>query len=229
MISSIVTIIISLCLGPVPDIMSHMKALLLLLIVSCANTKKVETALSLDIEERHPNTATAETRMEILHLARKYDVSSFLYTKKIIIDPTLDKTKWRPNIVLNTRYKDHPHRLMAQLLHEELHWWMRDHKQNVQVAIPELKSTFRGVPKIKGSKDPDSTYRHLLICWMEFRALSKYFGEEEAALVLKHFVQEKRFPWIYGRVLNDHRKIEKIVRKYEFIPDELYPKINLMR
>lgn len=206
-----------------------MKIFLLILLVSCANTKKVETALSLDIEELHPDTRTAQTRMEILHLARKYDLSSFLYTKKIVIDPTIKETKWKPVITLNTRYKDHPHRLLAQLIHEELHWWMKDHKGNVQVAIPELKATFRGVPKIKGSKDPDSTYRHLLICWMEFRALSKYFGEEEAALVLRHFVQERRFPWIYTRILNDHRKIEKIVRKYEFIPDELYPKINLMR
>jgi hypothetical protein len=206
-----------------------MKLFLLFLIVSCANTKKVETALSLDIEEKHPDTSTSQTRMEILHLARKYDLSSFLYTKRIIIDPTVKKTRWKPVLTLNTRYKDHPQRLLAQLIHEELHWWMKEHKGNVQVAIPELKSTFRGVPKIKGARDPDSTYRHLLICWMEFRALSKYFGEEEAALVLKHFVQEKRFPWIYGRILRDHRKVEKIVRKYEFIPDELYPKINLMR
>lgn len=208
--------------------MGHMKFLLLLLLVSCANTKKVETALSLDIEEVTPNTDTQQTRLEILHLARKYDLSSFLYTKKIIINPKLEKTRWKPVITINTKYKDHPHRLLAQLLHEELHWWMRDHKQNVQVAIPELKATFRGAPKIKGSKDADSTYRHLLICWMEFRAVSKYVGEETAMEVLQHFVKEKRFPWIYGRILKDHRKIEKIVRKYEFIPDELYPKVNLM-
>lgn len=209
--------------------MSHMKLFLLILLVSCANTKKVETALSLDIEEVTPNTATAQTRLEILHLARKYDLSSFLYTKRIIINPKLDKTKWRPVIILNTRYKDHPQRLLAQLLHEELHWWMRDHKQNVQIAIPELKAAFKGAPVIKGSKDRDSTYRHLLICWMEFRAISKYMGEETAIEVLKHFVAERRFPWIYGKVLRDHKKIEKIVRNYEFIPDELYPKINLMR
>lgn len=206
-----------------------MRFLILLLLVSCANTKKVETALSLEIEEKHPGPDTARTRMEILHLARKYDLSSFLYTKKIVIDPTVKETRWRPNIVLNTRFKDHPHRLLGQLIHEELHWWMRDHKQNVQVAIPELKSTFRGSPRIRGSRDPDSTYRHLLICWMEFRALAKYFGEEEAADVLKHSVKEKRFPWIYGKILKDHRKIEKIVRKYEFIPDELYPRVNLLR
>jgi hypothetical protein len=209
--------------------MGHMKFILLLVLVACANSKKVETALSLDIEERHQSPATQETRLEILHLARKYDLSSFLYTKKIIIDPTVEKTKWKPEIILNTKYKDHPHRLMGQLLHEELHWWMRDHKQNVQVAIPELKKTFPGIPKMRGAKDPDSTTRHLLICWMEFRALAKYFGEEDAADVLKHNVKEKHFPWIYSTVLKDHRKIEKIVRKYEFIPDELYPKVNLLR
>lgn len=209
--------------------MSHMKLFLLFLLVSCANTKKVETALSLDIEEKVSNTATQQTRLEILHLARKYDLSSFLYTKRIVIDPHLEKTKWRPVITLNTRYKDHPQRLLAQLLHEELHWWMRDHKQNVQVAIPELKAAFKGAPIIKGSKDRDATYRHLLICWMEFRAVSKYMGEETAKEVFEHFVAERRFPWIYGKILKDHKRIEKIVRKYEFIPDELYPKINLMR
>lgn len=209
--------------------MSHMKLLLLFFLVSCANTKKVETALSLVIEEATSSTATQQTRLEILHLARKYDLSSFLYTKKIVIDPRLEKTKWHPVITLNTRYKDHPQRLLAQLLHEELHWWMRDHKVNVQVAIPELKANFKGAPVIKGSRDRDATYRHLLICWMEFRAVSKYMGEEAAKEVLQHFVAEKRFPWIYGKVLRDHKRIEKIVRKYEFIPDELYPKINLMR
>lgn len=202
---------------------------LLLLVISCANSKKVETALSLDIEERHSNPDTAQTRMEILHLARKYDLSSFLYTKKIVIDPTMQKTRWKPVITVNTRYKDHPQRLLAQLLHEELHWWMKDHKANVQVAIPELKSTFKGIPNIRGAKDTDSGARHLLICWMEFRAIAKYFGEEDALKVMEHFVKEKRFPWIYSRLIKDHRKVEKIVRKYEFIPDELYPKINLMR
>lgn len=210
--------------------MGHMKKIfLLLLVISCANSKKVETALSLDIEERHASADTAQTRMEILHLARKYDLSSFLYTKKIVIDPMMEKTKWKPIITLNTRYKDHPQRLLAQLLHEELHWWMNDHKQNVQVAIPELKSTFKGIPQIRGAKDADSGARHLLICWMEFRALAKYFGEEEAIGVMEHFVKEKRFPWIYSRLIKDHRKVEKIVRKYEFIPDELYPKVNLLR
>ncbi len=206
-----------------------MKIFLLLLLMSCANTKKVETALSMDVEEVTPNAATAQTRLEILHLARKYDLSSFLYTKRILIDPKLEKTKWKPVIILNTKYKDHPQRLLAQLLHEELHWWMRDHKQNVQVAIPELKKTFRGAPRIRDSKDPDSTYRHLIICWMEFRAVAKYMGEETSMEVIKHFVKEKRFPWIYSQLLKNHRAVEKIVRKYEFIPDELYPKINLLR
>lgn len=203
--------------------------LLTLLIASCANTKKVETALSLEIEEKNPTPATSQTRMEILHLARKYDLSSFLYTKKIIVDSEAKETRWKPQIVLNTRYKDHPQRLLAQLVHEELHWWMRDHKGNVQVAIPELKRAFPGIPRIRGAKEQDSALRHLLICWMEFRALAKYFGEEEASDVLRHHVREKRYPWIYGRILRDHRKVEKIVRKYEFIPDELYPKVNLMR
>ncbi len=206
-----------------------MKVLFLLLIVSCANTKKMQSALSLEIEEVISNPATQQTRNEILRLAQKYDLSSFLYTKRILIDSKLEKTRWRPVLILNTKYKDYPNRLLAQLLHEELHWWMNTHKRNVQVAIPKLKRAFPGSPKIYGSKDPDSTYRHLLICWMEFRALAKYVGLDSATDVLQHFVKVGRFPRIYKRILSDHSKVEEIVKNYEFIPDELYPKVNLIR
>ncbi len=203
--------------------------LVLGILCSCATPGKVRSAKSLDIEEVNADETTAEAHARILKFTSLYDLHSFFYTKKIILDPQAEPHS-HPVLTLNTRYAHSTEKLMSQLLHEELHWWMEMNTHKVEVAMPDFRKAFKNTPKIDGANDPNATYRHLIICWMEYMALEKYFGKDSARKTITHFMKkEKRFPWIYQKVLNDPQKIQDIVGKHKFIPEELFQRITIVR
>lgn len=195
--------------------------LILCLMISCTSTKKTRSAKSLVIIQVNGNADTALVKAEIFKLARTYDLESFLYTRHIVINPRVPVHS-HPVLTIDTRFVKDRDKLLSQLLHEELHWWMEQNLHKVQVAMPEFKSNFKDTPKIKGSKDPNSTYRHLIICWMEYMAITKYLGEDTAKKNLNYFISQNRYPWIYKKVLTHGKVIQEIVGKYKFIPDELF-------
>jgi hypothetical protein len=197
----------------------------MLLLICCATAdKKARLALSLDIRELHPTAKTHKVKQDILELATKYDLESFIYTKLIFVDSKA-KTRSHPTLVLDTRFAEDKEKLLSQLIHEELHWWLELNHKKLEVAMPDMKRAFPQAPPIKGARDPNSTYKHLIICWMEYMAITKYMGEDTAKSNLKFFAQkENRYPWIYPQVLEHSRKIELIVRKHDLIPAEMYPK-----
>jgi hypothetical protein len=159
----------------------------------------------------------------------QYDLSSFFYTKIIVLDSKAESLS-HPVLILNTKYSAYPPIFLSHLLHEQLHWWMELNRDKVSVAIPDLKRKFRNSPGIRGAKDPDATYRHLLICWMEYMAVIKYMGKDIAVKNLKHFIHvDKRFPWIYAQVLDHSKEIWDIVGKHNFIPEHLFQQINIIR
>lgn len=197
----------------------------MILLVSCATTdKKVRLAQSLDIRIIHGDAASIKVKKDIVELATKYDLESFVYTKTIVVNSKA-KTHSHPILTLDTRFANDKEKLLSQLIHEELHWWLELNHSKLEVAVPDMKKAFPRAPAIKGAKDPNSTYKHLIICWMEYMAITKYMGEDTAKSNLRYFAEkEKRYPWIYPQVLKDSRKIELIVRKHDLIPSEMYPK-----
>jgi hypothetical protein len=202
---------------------------LILILFSCATKQKKAFYESLEISENNPDGTTALAHETLKKLVFKYDLHSFFYTKKLILD-SKEESIDHPVLTLNTKYAAYAPIFLSNLLHEELHWWMDLNNDKVAVAIPDLKRAFRNPPGIKGAADPLATYRHLLICWMEYMAVTKYMGEDVAKTNLKHFIDvDKKFPWIYTQVLNHSQKIWDIVGKHNFIPDHLFQQINIIR
>ena len=200
-----------------------------LFLFACATPENKRLYETLQIEERHPDGTTILAHEQLKKLIYKYDLSSFLYTKHIILDSKARSIS-HPILTVNTKYAAYPPILLSNFLHEELHWWMKQNQEKVQVALPDLKKAFKNSPMIKGAKDPDSTYRHLIICWMEYMAVLKYMGEDVAKANLQHFIQvDRRFPWIYTHVLKDSQQIWDIVGKHKFIPDHLFQSITIIR
>ncbi len=203
--------------------------LIFTLLVSCATPEKIKFYETLEITQNHPDGTTALADDTLKKLVLKYDLSSFFYTKKIVLDSQAESIS-HPVLTLNTKYAAYSPIFLSNLLHEQLHWWMELNNDKVSVALPDLKKQFRNSPEIKGAKDPDATYRHLLICWMEYMAVTKYMGEDIAVSNLKHFIHvDKKFPWIYTQVLDHSKEIWDIVGKHNFIPDHLFQQINILR
>lgn len=199
---------------------------LMFLLVSCAAAKKKERlALSLNIIQKNPTAETQMVREAIMDLALDYDLETFIITKAIVID-SKDTTHSHPVLTLDTRFARNRERLLSQLIHEELHWWLEAHQQDLEKAMPDMKKAFKGAPQIRGAKDPNSTYKHLIICWMEYMAITKYMGEDTAKSNLKYFTEnEDRYPWIYPTVLKEPRKIQEILAKHRLIPAEMFPRM----
>ncbi len=174
----------------------------------------------IEITEVNPNRLTALTKQNLFHLAKVYDLKPFLYTKKILVQSYVIPHS-HPTLTINTRYADRPQRLLATWLHEEFHWWAVQNKAGIDKAIVALKALFPKLPESGVAHNNHSTYLHLVICHLEYRALIHFLGKKEAKEVMEETIKkDKLYPWIYTQVLINP-EIGKIGKKYKLLPPPL--------
>jgi hypothetical protein len=104
---------------------------------------------------------------------------------------------------------------LAILLHEGLHWMADSMQKESEQAVNEYKLLFPEAPATgsEGAQNIYSTYIHLIVCDLEFQALTIATGEAAAR---KRLSRKPYYKWIYKTVLNDSR-IRKINTKYGFV------------
>lgn len=191
-----------------------------LLLSSCASDKKEIHPSGLMIEEVNPDKMTALTKQNLLHLAQVYDLSPFLFTKKVRIEQKVIPTPY-PVLTINTRNAEKPRNLLSVFLHEELHWWLDKNPKASADAINELKKIYPKAPQTQ-SYGKDSTYLHLIVCYLELRTLEFYLGKKEARNVITDLMKkDKIYPWIYYQILFKDFAVKKIVNKYKLLPPPL--------
>lgn len=174
----------------------------------------------IEITEINPNRLTALTKQNLFHLAKVYDLRPFLYTKKINVQSYVVPHS-HPTLTLNTRNAEKPHQLLSTWLHEEFHWWATSKKTETDKAIADLKKLFPKIPA-GGAVNTQSSYLHLVICYLEYQALVHYLGKQDAREVIDGLVKvDKIYPWIYSQVLKRNESIGKIIRKHKLIPPPL--------
>lgn len=176
----------------------------------------------LEIEEINPNDQTKLTKESLLFYFHKYDLAPFLYTNKIHISSD-GNSQSHPVLTLSTKSSHYPERILSIFLHEQFHWWASEaNDDDFRAALGDLKGLYPDLPKEGVSHSIFSTYLHLIICWLEFKATSKYLGESEAKKVILSFIQDEGiYQWIYGQVLKNQAGIEKVLKNHNLIPDGL--------
>jgi hypothetical protein len=113
---------------------------------------------------------------------------------------------------LNSRFAEAPHRLLAVFLHEQLHWWAEKKSDSIKVTKAKLMELIPLLPDKGLARNRESTYLHLIICFLEFRALQHYLGDTDARRVLKAMIEEdKIYPWIYQQVFDRYKDIHQTV------------------
>lgn len=194
--------------------MKTFPVLLLFLYMSCASEAPVRVYEDvIEITEVNPNRLTALTKQNLFHLAKVYDLKPFLFTKKIQIQSYVVPHS-HPVLTLNTRNAEKPNLLLSTWLHEELHWWTTQKKTETDLAMKELKKIW--------PDNTSSTNLHLIVCYLEMRALEHYLGKKDARAVLtQHIRVDKLYPWIYTQVLQKRQLIERIVKKNKLLPPPL--------
>lgn len=192
----------------------------LLIVLGCAARKEPPHPSGLVVTETNPNKWTALTKQNLLHLAQVYDLSPFLYTKTIKIESRVIPHS-HPVLTLNSRNAEAPKKLLSVFLHEQLHWWLTNNKVQTDLAIKDLKKIYPKAPVTK-SMGPNSTYLHLIVCYLELKAVSFYLGKKDGREVISSIMnKDKIYPWIYNQVLNKDLAIQKIVKKHKLLPPPL--------
>ncbi len=179
-------------------------------LISCSTIQRELHPSGLDINEINPNKLTSITKQNLLHLTQVYDLTPVLFTKKIQIQSQIIPSS-HPVLSLNTKYAESPDKILAIFLHEQFHWWILKNQIRTNLAIIELKALYPKAPQTQSS-GKDSTYIHLIVCYLEYAALKYYLGNSKAKNVIREFIQkEKLYPWIYSEILKNEAKIKKII------------------
>lgn len=177
----------------------------------------------MEIKEINPNEKTKLTKEALLFFSEKCDLNPFLYTKIIHINS--DGTSHsHPVLTLSTNSSHYPERVLSTFLHEQFHWWADEAKDlDFRAVMLDLKIMYPELPETGVASSVFSTYLHLMICWLEFKATTQLLGEAKAVDVLKSYIHEaKIYEWIYTQVLERGDEIEKILIRHNFIPGSIF-------
>jgi hypothetical protein len=148
---------------------------------------------------------------QLRSLVRKYDVEPWVLTRSVLIDENQIPHS-HPILTIHTRHIGEELELLSTFVHEQLHWleegsWLA----GFQAAMKDLEALFPDVPSSAegGARDDESTYRHLLVCDLEYQAMASLVGEATARETLGAITH---YQWIYDKVLSDPRVREVALR-----------------
>jgi hypothetical protein len=156
---------------------------------------------SLQISLANDAESERATRQQLLRLLREHDVSPWIYTRQIVIDYRSTPHS-HPVLTLHTRHLREDLHLLSTFVHEQFHWLAIEKADATQAAITEFRQRFPEAPAggPAGARDQHSTYLHLVVCDLEFQAMTRLVGEQRARETLSKWTH---YTWIYDRVLND--------------------------
>lgn len=176
-----------------------------------------------DLKITVANSAAAEqqTKVQLERLLRTYDISKWIATKSIVIDEKTGIPHSHPVLTLNTRHLKDDELLVSTFVHEQMHWFVIQEGRDIDAAIVEFKKMFPDAPAgpPEGARDLNSTYLHIGVVYLEYRALRELMGELKAKQVMEFWATD-HYRWIYRTVLERPRDIGNIMFKYKLVPLE---------
>lgn len=172
----------------------------------------------LQITLAHGTAAELETRERLLHLLNTYDLSGWLWTRKIIIEQGAIPHS-HPVLTLNTRHSDNNLLLLSTLVHEEYHWFETAHPNEVAAAIDKLKMLYPGLPVggLDGASDEESSYLHVIVCYVEWQKMKLLVGPDEARRIMDFWATD-HYRAIYKLVLQHEAQVGEIVSGCGLLP-----------
>lgn len=167
--------------------------------------------MAISISLANGSEPEVKTRERLLALLERYDLSKWEFTCQVCIDGKARIPYSHPVLTLNTRHVNDDAMLLATYLHEQLHWFVSGPSWNA--AIKELRGLYPSVPVggSEGARNQYSTYLHLIVCYLEYKALIELLGADEARRVLE---RKGHYKWIYASILRDYERIGEIVSPY---------------
>lgn len=176
------------------------------------NEKKIEIALAYDVQQEREQA----TKEQLNRLLKKYDLSKWIFTENVIVDYYTQIPHSHPVLTLNTRYLKNDEKLLSTFVHEQIHWFTSSNRNAVDKTVADFKTFYPEVPvgKGEGARDEFSTYLHLIVCYLEFSAMTELLGEPKAREIMARW---RHYKWIYKTVLNEGDKLKAVIQKNKLL------------
>ncbi|MEQ1648007.1 MAG: hypothetical protein ABL898_05415 [Hyphomicrobiaceae bacterium] len=187
---------------------------------SVKSLSRAESDFRIDIDLDEAERAAARVREWLMSLRQRHDLARFEYTRHVIIVPA-GKTYSHPILTLGTRFAETEDHLLATYLHEQMHWYLwRLGGPDYDPVTPFFDELVRRYPKAptrlpEGARNYEQTYIHLVVCWLELKAVSELIGWERAAALAE---TNYGYRWIYRTVIRDFDALEKLFVQHSILP-----------
>jgi hypothetical protein len=149
----------------------------------------------------HHTSREMQTAQTLKQVLSSYDLSKYAFTHEVIIEERAMNHAFSV-LTLNARFADSPDELLSSFVHEQLHWYLREHDTQQKAAIAELRQIYPNAPVglPEGADTAYSSYGHLVDCYLEIQADRELIGSNRTDEVIKNK------PW-YGMTHLSLRKI----------------------
>jgi hypothetical protein len=153
--------------------------------------------------------AEDSARAQVRQLLRSYDLRPWLFTRTLRIERGAIPHS-HPVLTLNARYLGRDEEQLGAFVHEQLHWFVEAEPRAKAAAMRALQARYPEVPVggEDGARTRESTYLHLIVCFLELDGLSQLLGEPAARRQLE---AERHYRWIYARVLDETDALRSLV------------------
>jgi hypothetical protein len=185
-----------------------------LLISLCFNT--IQAQSTLDISLRHNSEKEQQTKQQLERLLKDYKVGKWIFTRKLLIDEQERIPHSHPVLTLNTGNVNRDSAfLLSTFIHEQIHWFAEAHSSQTDKAKKELQTMFPDAPSgpPEGARNKESTYLHLIVCYLEYEGMKELVGQEKAKEIIR-VLSQHFYKWIYRTVLEEELKIKTVIEKY---------------
>ncbi len=123
-----------------------------------------------------------------------------------------------------TNYLEDDLALLATYIHEQLHWFLslQENHHSTKAAITKLKSIYPDLPIgwPEGCKSEYSNYLHIIINFLEYKALTELVGQKVAK---KRLTDVNHYKGIYSLVSEELEQIEQVLMLFDLLPNNLPP------
>jgi hypothetical protein len=165
---------------------------------------------AIDIQTSHHSARELQEKAELEQLLKKYDVSKYTFTRTVVIEERAMNHAF-PTLTLNVHFLGSDDELLSSFLHEQLHWYLAQHRLAMEDAVRRLKQMYPHAPVglPEGADTEYSTYGHLIDCYLEIQADRELIGRERTDRVIK---DKPWYTWIYKTILRDEDRIAALVK-----------------
>jgi len=193
----------------------HISETLVIYFLVCAflGTTICLAADAVSVELKNGTEPERETKAQLEKLFTSYDLSKYTFTNQVIIDEHSIPHS-HPVLTLHTRHLHSDDLLLSTYVHEQLHWHLAANEKQTQAAEKELRNLYPRVPVgyPDGAQDEESTYLHLIDCYLEMQADRQLMGNQRAADAMR-FWSDDHYRWVYKTVVQDEPRIAEIVQR----------------